>query len=155
VDDRSAASELGEGEHNSLRVIARESRRSSKTDAWCQTSPIRLAFAGCPACMRARHSYTHHDGPGRGIERDLGRSSSSRFAWRRVVVLRHHDERAGAADDVLAIVLAKARPADGCAPDSTQWRIAQDHQTVDRDAFRERVVARLTDVAAGIVGAVA
>ena len=61
----------------------------------------------------------------------------------------------GAADHVVAVIFVEPAGRIGVLGIPRQRRVAQDHQPVDGDALRERLVARQSDVAPGIVGAVA
>ena len=56
-----------------------------------------------------------------------------------IEVLRDHDERAGAADDVVAIVVCKPARRVGVAGIGMGWRLGQDDKPVDRDALGDRL----------------
>ena len=70
-----------------------------------------------------------------------------------VPCLQH--ECAGAAHDVLAVIISKAARWIGVLWIPGQRPLAQDRQPVDGQAERQRLVARMVDLAAGIVGAIA
>src|SRR5215831_10790587 len=71
-----------------------------------------------------------------------------------IEVLRDRDERPGAANDVVAIVVCKpARRAD-VAGIEVGLRLAQDDKPVDRDALGDRYIPRHSRLAAGIVVAI-
>jgi hypothetical protein len=73
-------------------------------------------------------------------------------------VLRNHDERAGATDDVVAVVVCKPTQRVS-VPVSVlricgRLRLTQDDEPVDRDALSDRLVARIGDIATAVVIAV-
>src|SRR5262249_22022711 len=71
-----------------------------------------------------------------------------------IEVLRYRDERAGAADDVVAIVVCKPARGAGVAGIGVGWRLGQDDEPVDRDALGDRHIPRRSRRAAGIVVAI-
>src|SRR5215813_11645049 len=71
-----------------------------------------------------------------------------------IEVLRDRDERAGAADDIVAIVVCKPAGWVGVAGIGVGLRLGQDDQPVDRDALGDRHIPRRSRLAAGIVVAI-
>ena len=76
-----------------------------------------------------------------------------RFA-ERIEMPRHQHECAGAADDIVAIVIFQPARRIGVVGISGERRFAEDNQAVDGNALGQRLVARQRRLAAGIVGAV-
>jgi hypothetical protein len=68
-----------------------------------------------------------------------------------IEVLGDHDERAVAADDVVAIVVCKPARRVAVVGLREGWRRGQDDEPVDRDALGDRHVPRRSNVAVGIV----
>ena len=73
----------------------------------------------------------------------------------RAEVLRHHHERARAADDVVAVVFLEAAGRIGVLGDARVLQLGQDRDPVDHDALGDRLIAGRLHVATRIVGAVA
>src|SRR3984893_13439021 len=73
---------------------------------------------------------------------------------KRVGVFRGHDERARAADDVVAVVVCKPTRRVRVVGFPKGWRLGQDNEPVDRDVFSDSLVPCRSDIAAAIVIAI-
>src|SRR5262249_19229980 len=71
-----------------------------------------------------------------------------------IEVLRDRDECAGAANDVVAIVVCKPARRGDVARIEMGWRLCQDDEPVDRDALSDRYIPRRSRLAARIVVAI-
>ena len=98
---------------------------------------------------------THDDVRRRRQEGNLGDQLLDDRPAERVEILRHQDECAGAADDVVLVVFLEPAGRVGVLGVPGHRPVAENDQAVDDDALGERLVAREPDVTAGIVGAVA
>ena len=85
---------------------------------------------------------------------DLGNElTDNRFA-KTLEILCHHDEGAGAADDIGAIIMIEPARWIGMLRVPRQRSLAQDREPIDRYSLGHGLVAQFGDVAPGIVGAV-
>src|SRR5258708_39337960 len=86
---------------------------------------------------------------------DLGNKLLHHGATERIVILRNHYERAGAADDVVTVVFLDASRGIGVSRIWGQFDVGQDHKAVDKDAFSNCLITEKLHVRTSIVGAIA
>ena len=68
-------------------------------------------------------------------------------------ILCHHDEGAGSADDIGAVIMIEPAGRVGVLRIPRQRSFAQDREPIDRDSLRHGLIAQFGHIAAGIVGA--
>src|SRR5262245_30994008 len=128
-------------------------QRSPRGRAWPPMRPIGAAAIACGLAALAAPAQCGVPPP--GDLRDLGHELVDQGMAEGVVALRHHDEGAGAADDIVAIVGGEFLARIDALWISRVRRLAGDDQPVNRRALVDRVVARLRDHAAAVVDPVA